>query len=51
MSELDDITIVNVDKLTLRGLTKRNRKDGWGSDNLGDAEDDDGEEEEEEEEE
>ena len=51
MSELDEITIVNVDKLTLRGLTKRNRKDGWGSDNLGDAEDDDGEEEEEEEEE
>lgn len=44
MSELGNITNVIVDKLTLRGLTKRNLKDGWGSDNLGDAEDDDCEE-------
>ena len=50
MSELNNITIVNVDKLTLRGLTKRNRKDGWGSDNLGNAKDNDSEEDGEEEE-
>ena len=48
MNEVLDITIVPVDKLTFRGLTKQNRKDGWGSDNLGDQDDDDDEEEEEE---
>ena len=46
MNEVENITAVEVDKLTLRGLTKQNRKDGWGTDNLGNEEDDDDEEEE-----
>ena len=46
---VNNSTTVNVDKLTLRGLTKQNKKDGWALDNLGqEDDDDDGEEEEEE---
>lgn len=48
MSVVNNSTTVNVDKLTLRGLTKQNQKDAWGLDNLGHVDDDDGEEEEEE---